>query len=345
MRKALTLLVSGLVITVLSTSYASDLKTIKVSMKETPLEQVLDATIEAVRQSTVSSEISGRITEINFDVDNMVSKGDVLLRVRDVEYRARLNKAEAALSEAKANYKDAELEYERAKDMFNKNVISESQYDRADAALKGAQARVAASKASVAEAKEQLENTAIKAPYSGVVTTRHVELGETVNPGKPLMTGISLDHLRALTEVPQTFINSVRKHKKARVILLDSVASIPAQSLTIFPYADPVRHTFRVRVNLPEKLNNVYPGMLVKVAFTTDDTKRLMIPRNSLVQRSEVSAVYVVNPDGKVKMRQVRIGYTNDKEIEILAGLDAGETIALDPVAAGIALKSLAGDK
>jgi RND family efflux transporter MFP subunit len=174
---------------------------------------------------------------------------------------------------------------------------------------------------------------------------RHVELGETVSPGKPLMTGVSLGQLRALVEVPQSFINAIRKHKKARILLLDSNQSISGQSLTIFPYADPVRHAFRVRVELPKNIKNIYPGMLVKVAFTTDTTKRLMIPKTSLVQRSEVSAVYVIDPSGKVKMRQVRTGYMNDENVEILSGLDAGETIAVNPVKAGIALKTQSGDK
>lgn len=345
MKQGLNLALLGLLTSVFSITYASELESITVNFQETPLEQTLDGTIEAIKKSTVSSQISGRITEINFDVDNTVNKGDVLLRVRDNEYRARLQQAEAALNEARAQSQDAKLEFDRAKDMYKKNVISEAQYDRADAAVKGAEARVAAGKAAVAEAKEQLQNTEVKAPYSGVVTERHVELGETVNPGKPLMTGISLNQLRTLVEVPQSFINAVRKYKKARVILIENNQVIPGQSLTIFPYADPVRHAFPVRINLPQNTDHIYPGMLVKVAFTTDTTKRLMIPKASLVQRSEVSAVYVIDQEGKVKMRQVRTGYITDKSVEILAGLDAGESIAVNPVEAGIALKNQSGDK
>ena len=326
------------------TGLAAELATELVSPRETPVEQVLDATIEAVKQSTISAEISGRITEIHFDVDDTVQKGAVLIKVRDNEYRARLRQAEASLNEAKARYEDAKLEYRRSQDMFKKNVISESQFDRAAAALKAAEARVAASKAALAEAREQLANTVIRAPYSGVVTARHVEIGETVNPGKPLMTGFSLDELRAVVDVPQSFINAIRKHESARIIARETGKSINSTSLTIFPFADPASHAFKVRAYLPKSQRHLYPGMLVKAAFLIDTTKRLMVPAGAVVHRSEVNAVYVVDENGKVRMRQVRLGYHNQDRIEILAGLTAGEAIALDPVAAGIALKTQAGE-
>ncbi len=325
-------------------SYSSELQTMLVKSQAMPVEHILEGTIEAVKQSTLSAEISGRISKINFDVNDPVKKGGLLLHIRDNEYQARLQQAEASLAEAEANLQDATLEFTRAKDMFKKNVISESQYDRANATVQAAKARVAASKAAVAIAKEQLKHTNITAPYTGIVIQRHVELGETVSPGTPLMTGYSANELRAMVDVPQTFIEAIRAHQKARVILLGDNKSISSKSLTIFPSADTQRHTVRVRVNLAEGLSNLYPGTLVKVAFFTDTSQRLLIPVKALVQRSEVNGVYMVDTEGKVKLRQVRLGHKNDNQIEILAGLVSGETIALDPVAAGILLKNQAGN-
>ena len=158
------------------------------------------------------------------------------------------------------------------------------------------------------------------------------------------MTGISLEKLRAVIEVPQMFINAIRQNKMARIIL-DNGKSIDSKSLVIFPYADPTHHTFKVRIGLPEDIKSLYPGMFVKAAFIVSKTERLMIPEESLVHRSEVTAVYVVEPDGKVEMRQVRTGYHNNHQIEILAGLDANENIALNPVEAGIVLKNQTGAK
>ena len=110
--------------------------------------------------------------------------------------------------------------------------------------------------------------------------------------------------------------------------------------MTIFPFADPQNHSFRVRVNLPEMDANILPGMLVKVSFVIDQSERLTIPAQALVRRSEVIGVYVVDADAKVSFRQVRTGHATREAIEITAGLEAGEMVAIDPVAAGIQLKA-----
>lgn len=305
-----------------------------------PLEYQLDGVVEAAQKSTLSAQVSGRIEVINFDVDDTVNVGDVILRIRDNEYQARLQKALATLAEAKAGLNDAKLEYERASGMVKKKLISQSSFDKIKANRQTAEARVAASEASIAEAQEQLNNTVIRAPYSGVVVERHIELGETTHIGQKIMTGFSLQNLRVSVYVPQSLINAVRSHRSARVILLDGQSTIETESLTIFPYADSENHAFQVRANLKLYDQALYPGMLVKVAFIIDNTQRLMIPRSALVNRSEVAGVYVIDEQQKLAFRQVRPGHSFDDKIEILSGLEVGEKIALQPVLAGIALKA-----
>jgi len=305
-----------------------------------PLEYQLDGLIEAAQKSTLSAQVSGRVEVINFDVDDTVNAGEVILRIRDNEYRARLQKARATLAEAKAGLKDAQLEFKRSSDLVKKKVISESSFDKSKANLQAAEARVAASEASIVEAQEQLNNTVIRAPYSGVVVERHIELGETTHIGQPVMTGFSLENLRVRVYVPQSLINAVRLHRSVRVIMLDNQSSIETEALTVFPYANPENHAFQVRANLKQSDQTLYPGMLVKVAFVIDDTQRLMIPGSALVYRSEVAGVYVIDESQQLTFRQVRPGHDFGEKIEILAGLDDGEKIALYPVLAGIELKA-----
>ncbi len=126
--------------------------------------------------------------------------------------------------------------------------------------------------------------------------------------------------------------------------MIESGESIAVDQITIHPFANPQNHSFRVRLELPRQPLPLFPGMLVKVAIAIGETERLLIPQAALVSRTEVNAVYVIDADGRVALRQVRPGNRFGDQIEILAGLDAGETIALDPVRAGIALKQqLAG--
>lgn len=316
------------------------LETSKAATVTMPREYRLDAVIEASRQATLSAQVSGRIESINFDVDDQVNKGDVIVRIRDTEYRARLQKASATLAEAQAGLDDANKEFKRVEGLYKDKVISKAGFDRASANLESAQARVAASRASVNEAQEQLENTVIRAPYSGIVIERHVEMGETTYIGQPIMSGYAIGELRINANVPQSIISAVREHRQATVLNDENQPSIKLSKLTVFPFADPTNHSFKVRLNLPDTASHLFPGMLVKVAFVTGDIQRLMIPASALVQRSEVVGVYLVDPQQQVSFRQVRTGASNRDQIEIIAGLDAGESVALDPVTAGIRLKA-----
>lgn len=308
-------------------------------------EQAFDGVVEAVHQSTVSAQTSGRIAEIYFDVDDYVPKGSIILRFRNAEQQARLTQAQAALREAEARYREAQAEYERIKGVFERKLVAKSAMDKASAEFKSAQARLEGAKGRVAEAQEQMEHTVVRAPYSGIMVKRHVEIGEMANPGQPLVTGLSLEDLRVVVDVPQQFVESVRTNGKARVLLRDGV-SVEVSKLTVFPYADNVTHTFRVRVNLAAGQQGIYPGMLVKVAFVTGETERLLVPSQAVVHRSEVTGVYVADREGRVTLRQVRAGKVYpDGLTEVLAGLQAGEQVALDPIRAGVYLKGReAGD-
>lgn len=317
-----------------------ELTTAEVQYRSVRHEMILDGVVEAVSRATVTAQTTGRIVEVNFDVDDYVAKNDVIVRMDDTEQKARLDQARANLREAEANRLDAKSAFDRVKALLKKNTISKADYDRADAELKAARARVQAAKARLAEAEEQLSYTVVRAPFSGIVTERHVEPGEISRVGRPLMTGLSLEKLRVNVDVPQTFIGAVRQHRSARVLLHNGLDhAVQATQLTIFPYADPATHTFRVRTQLPEALPGVNPGMFVKVAFVIDTAERLVVPEQAVAYRSEVSAVYVVDREGRIAMRQVRVGRHYDGQVEILAGLEGGERVALDTVKAAIQLK------
>jgi RND family efflux transporter MFP subunit len=315
---------------------APQLDVIELKYEVAPRERVWDGRIEAVNQATVSAQTSGRIAELPFDVNDFVDAGAVIMRFTDTEQRAALSRANAALEEAQARLQQAEQEFARVSSMFENATVSKSRFDQAKADRDAAQARLNAARSGVATAREQLEYTVVRAPYAGIVSRRHVELGELVGPGQPLISGLSLQSLRVNVDVPQGMFHAVRTIGKAFVYVGDE--RIEAESLTFFPVADAAANTFRVRVNLPDGAATLYPGMFVKVGFVVGETHRLLVPAAAIVRRSELSAVYVVQ-DQEVALRQVRLGRTYGDTVEVLAGLSEGENVALDPVAAGIWLK------
>ena len=317
----------------------ADLATAPVQVKDIPLERAFDGVLEAVKKATVSAQTSGRIQAIFFDVDDYVEKGAVLLRFSDTEQKARVAAAEAALREARVRLKHAEAAYERVRRTYEKKLVAKSELDRARAERDAARERLQAAEAALKAARQELAYTVVRAPYSGIVVARHVEVGELAEPGRPLMTGFSLEALRATAAVPQRFIGAVRRAGAARVEV--DGRRLESGRVTVYPYADPASHTFRVRVRLPAGEKGLYPGMYARVVFPVGSRRALLVPRRAVVYRSEVVAAYVVDGEGRVSFRQLRLGPAGpDDTVEVLAGLKAGERVALDPIAAGVRLKA-----
>jgi RND family efflux transporter MFP subunit len=318
--------------------------TLAAELRPVPRERVLDGIVEAVNETTVSAQTSGTVTDVYFDVNDFVANGVVLLRISTAEQQAALDQARAALAEAQARHREAAADFARTEEVYQKGATSKAEFDKADAALKATQARLEAAHAGVAQAERQLDYTTVSAPYSGIVTTRHVDVGEQVRPGAPLLTGISLEELRVAVDVPQDLINEVRSVGAAQVHVPGPAAQVvTAERLTFFPYANPLSHTFKLRAYLPSGVDGLYPGMYVKVGFVVGERPRLLIPEQAVVHRGEMTGTYVVASDGRVTLRLLRVGRPVDEDmIEILAGLDAGELVAVDPIAAGVYLKEQA---
>ena len=311
-------------------------ETVIATLEDAARERVWDGRVEAVNQATVSAQTSGRIAELPFDVNDYVEAGAVLMRFTDTEQKAALAQAEAAQQEATARLAEANQEFERFSKMIENNSVSRAAFDQSRANRDAARARLNAARSRVEGAKEQLEYTVIRAPYAGIVSKRHVELGELVSPGQPVISGLSLQSLRVNVDVPQSMFHAIRTIGKAFVYVKGE--RIAAESLTFFPVADAEANTFRVRVNLPDGAVTLYPGMFVKVGFVVGETQRLLVPAEAVVRRSELSGVYVADGDA-VALRQVRLGRRYGDSIEVLSGLSEGEAVAIDPVAAGIWLK------
>ena len=321
------------------------LETGTVEIRLVAQEQVFDGAIEAVLRSTISAQTAGEIIELPFDVNDFVPKGAVIVRFDDTKQKARLDKAVATEAEARARLAEAQETFNRETRLLKEGATSKAKHENAKANLTSTRAKLDLAEATVSEANKEFEHTVVRAPYSGIVVERFVEIGEQVQIGQPLGTGLSLEKLRVAVEVSGRYIDKVRQLQEARILVSKGDnASVATESLTIFPYADPKTHTFTVRVNLAEGEYGLYPGMLVKVAFKIGEAKELVVPTRAIVHRSEVTGIYVVADDGRIGFRQIRTGQvSNDGWTVALAGLDAGEAVALNPVQALIRLKQQAG--
>jgi len=290
----------------------------------------LDGVIEAVQQSTVSAQTSGTVQSLPYDVDDSVTAGDLIVQLEDSEQRSRLRQAQAGLEEAEAARLDAQQRFERIEAVYERGLVSRQEFDQAGNNLAAARARVERANAAVSEAQEQLSYTRVVAPYDGILTERHVELGESVSPGQWLLSGLSLEQLRVVVDLPQKYAELARTERQARVTLADGRV-LETGEMTFYPYANPQTHTFRLRMRLSEPNGSLFPGMLVKVGVPVASREALWVPASSLIQRSELRAVFVLDKQDRPRLRQVRTGMRDNGRLEILAGLSEGERVVINP--------------
>lgn len=310
-------------------------QTASVEARDVEVTYSAEAVVEAVRQSTVAAQIAGRIVELRFDVGDFVKKGEVIVRIDERAAAQAVAATEAQVRQAEAALRNARAEYERSRQLVAQKFLSQAALDRAEAEYKAAQARVSALVAGAGQAATERGFATVVAPYSGIVSARHVELGEMATPGKPLMTGFDPGTLRVSATVPQAQVAAIQAGAKARVELPSVARWIDAAQLTVIPAADPRTHTTQVRIGLPADVRGVYPGIYARAHFVTGRKPALLVPRAAVIRRSELTAVYVVSDS--IQLRQIRLGTAGDEtSVEVLAGLRAGERVALEPVKAGM---------
>ncbi len=285
-----------------------------------------EAVVEAIQQATVGAQVPGRVLEVKADAGQVVKKGDVLMRIDAREA------AEAARA-AEAQYANARVHYERTKSLVGQKFMSAAALDKAKADFDAAAANRAAAGASQSHAT-------ILAPITGIVARRHAELGDMAMPGTPLFTIYQPGGLRVTASIPQYRLKDMRAVKTARVEFPELGQWVDATAVQVLPTADAATHVSQVRVTLPT-VPEATPGMFARVHFVTGQAEKLTVPASAVLRRGEVAAVYVQAADGRLSLRQLRLGDSVGRgEIEVLAGLATGDQVVTEPVKAAIQLKS-----
>lgn len=297
-----------------------------------------DGVVEAVRQTVIAAQVPGAIVALQVKPGDSVKAGQVLARIDSHAADQNALASDATVRAARASLDVASKDFDRQKQLYDKNYISQAALERAEAQFKATQAQVAAQLAQAGAAHVEAGFHTVRAPYAGVVSEVPVSLGDMAMPGRPLLTLYDPSALRVTATVPQA-----SAAPSATALARLELPALPAAQqwvkpvrVTALPAADSATHTVQVRFDLPSTPGLV-PGMFARAWIPSQGAAdaRVYVPTQAIVRRAELTAVYVISPEGRALLRQVRLGRAAGDRVEVLSGLSAGDRVALEPQAAG----------
>jgi HlyD family secretion protein len=314
--------------------------------------------VTARREATVSSKVTGKVTEVLIEEGMKVQEGQVLARLDDTNVKTSLLLAEAqlvsatnALAETRVRIREAEQELDRQKGLLQARIAMQADYDHAEAsalALKAKlvqqQSDVTVGQRQVAYWQQQMDDTIIRAPFAGIVTSKNAQPGEMISPisagGGFTRTGIctivDMASLEVEIDVNESYINRVEPNQPVEATL-DAYPDwkIPCKVIAIIPTADRQKSTVKVRVGFDKLEPRILPEMSVKVAFHESATAgtpaqhTVTIPKTAVHQQDGHDVVLIAQ-NGRAERRAISILSSSTDETVVNAGLSAGEKVILE---------------
>jgi membrane fusion protein, multidrug efflux system len=289
-----------------------------VPVRNEVVSQKLEAlgTARANESVDISSKTSNIVTAVRFGDGERVRMGQVLVQLDDAATRADVAAAQATLTES-------ESQYNRSRELLNTQALSKSPFEQLEATLKANRARLQAAQA-------RLEDTVIRAPFSGRVGLRRVSVGTLISPGDVITTLDDTSVIKLDFAVPENLLSTLREGLSVRatapaypgrnfagkVASIDSRVDINTRSVT-------------VRALLTNEDGALKPGMFLNVSLSKDERQGIVIPEEALTPEAEKQFVFVV-ADGKALRREVRIGGRRPGLVEVLAGLNPGDVVVVE---------------
>jgi membrane fusion protein (multidrug efflux system) len=286
-------------------------------------------TIRAVHETSVASKLLAKVAAINVQAGQSVRKGDVLVRLDDEDLQARLEQAEAGLASAVAARDQAQIEHQRTQRLFEQNAAAQIELERAATSLKSAEAEVERAQQARREAGTVLDYATIRSPLDAIVVDKLVEAGDTAQPGQVLVSLYDPSRMQLVASVRESLTHRLKIGQSIAVEVdaLDKVCQ--GQVSEIVPEAESASRTFSVKVTGPCPAG-IYSGMFGRLLIPLDEQEVLVIPQTAVRRVGQLTIVDVADGGGQVLCRRaVQLGRTFGTEVEVLAGLRAGERVGL----------------
>ncbi len=302
-----------------------------------------NTTLESIRKVTIFARLNAVVEELLVEEGDSVRREQVLARLEDREIRNELDQAkisveqaDLALEQAKVRSQLSIANYERSQSLFEQKLISQQEFDQAELnnrtdsiALEVASEQAKSARARLEAAQIQLDYTEIRSSIEGVVTERLIEVGTRVTPNQAVFNVEDFNPLWARIYIPERELPSLRLQQVAKI----KVQAFPERDFQgqvhmISPTVDPDSGTVKVTLQVQERRGVLRPGMFGTVHIATEThPDAIVIPKRAVLRERDENRVFVIQQDGTVQKKTVTLGFTQENEVEVLAGIQQGEAV------------------
>lgn len=293
-----------------------DAVTVTARREQVPVNVSIPGTVHSERRINLSARLPAYVEAVNINAGYSVLEGDILV---ELDHREILKE----LAAAEAQFDQAETAYQRSKRLLETDATTVQAHEAAESAYKSAAANVE-------RVNVMLSYTQVTSPLNGVVADRYIEAGDLAGAGQVLLSVYDPTRLRLEVPVPARLISHFPEGREVNV-MLDQMPEVLKGTVTeVVSEFDPVTRTRRVKIRLEDVPETVLPGMYGQVHLAIDEHEAVLLPETALKRIGQLELVQVVR-DGSLYRRLVRTGPRHDGQVEILSGLEGGETVLTNP--------------
>ncbi len=292
-------------------------------------------TIRAVHETTVAAKLLAKVTEVRVKAGQPVQKDEVLVRLDDEDLVARQERANGAVREAEAARNQAQIEFGRVSQLFEQSSAAKIELEQAETALQATAARLEQAQQAQREAGVTLGYATILSPMDGTIVDKRVQSGDMVSPGQALLTLYDPTHMQLVARVRETLVRRLAVGQTVDVRVEALGRTCQGEISEIVPESDVASRSFAVKVTGPCP-PDVHSGMFGRLLIPLDEEEWLVIPQVAVRRVGQLDSVEAAAADGRqLTRRVVQLGRRLGDEVEVLAGLRAGERVAVPATGQG----------
>ncbi|OOE86475.1 efflux RND transporter periplasmic adaptor subunit [Salinivibrio sharmensis] len=310
------------------TETPNDVEALTLKAVEQPQTRIFSGQLEARQMATLAARMTATVAEVLVDVGDRVEQGDVLLRLDNADLSAKVRQVQQALASAQSQLNTARSDYRRMETLLAKKLVPQSQFDEAENRLKTAESEYRRALAAVDEAETQFGFSLVRAPFSGLITDKIINQGDTATPGAALLSLYNPESIEATVNVAESALLFVDIGQSLTITLPTYEKTLSGVVRTVTPAADATSRSYRVAVTLPntEVSDTLLPGMFAKVTVSQKTEPVLYLPSNAYYQIGQLNYVKVLDA-GEVRTRLVSL----TQQGRVRKGLEPGEVIIINP--------------